>query len=340
MAIDYLDYLLLPMFFLLGAIISYEDVRYGKIKNKWIAIGAIWGAAVYLFFLLWLLAGPLMTNFYYTHIVNLPADAPRPVFTLRFSFLVRSLINSSIALLVGFLIWRAKGWAAGDAKLFFVFSLLIPIKYYWKSYLPIFPSFALLINIFIPLLLFLFFRSCLHFFLHFPRLGAAEILKRFKNFFANKKNLKTRAVMILGFLEIFLFLGLWQAKFGSFLPSGVSHYGMLAFPLLVIFSGPISKFLQKPLVARMIGVIFVLFLAAGLIFAPQLTWQILSRSLQMMIVFMIVLSLFRKLIDFYIESSEKEGEKVFLMAVWLFLGGVITLIFQESILSIILRFAA
>ena len=339
MAIDYLDYLLLPIFFLLGAIISYEDIRYGKIKNKWIAIGAIWGTAVYLFFLLWLLAGPFITNFYYTHIVNLPADAPRPVFTLHFSFLVRSLINSFIALLVGFLIWRGKGWAAGDAKLFFVFSLLIPTKYYWKSYFPIFPSFTLLINIFIPLLLFLFFRSCLYFFLHFPRLEAAEILKRFKNFFANKENLKTRAVMMLGFLEIFLFLGLWQAKFGSFLPSGVSHYGILAFPLLIIFSGPISKFLQKPLVAKTISVIFVLFLAAGLIFAPQLTWRILSQSLQMMIAFMIILSLFKKLIDFHVDGSEKERERVFQMAIWLFLGGVITLVFQESILSIILRFA-
>jgi len=340
MIFDYLDYFLLPVFFLLGAIISYEDIRYGKIKNKWIAVGAIWGLAVYLFFLFWLLIGPFITNFYYDNILNLTVGAPRPVFTVHFSFLLQSIVNGFAALAIGFLVWRAKGWAAGDAKLFFIFSLLIPIKYYWKSYLPIFPSFTLLINIFIPLLLFLFFRSCLHFFLHFPRLGTSEISQRFKNFFANKENLKTRGVMILGFLEIFLFLGLWQKKFGSFLPSGVSHYGMLAFPLLIIFSGPISRFIQKPLVAKIISVIFVLFLAGGLIFAPQLTWQILSQSLQMMIAFIIVLSLFRKLIDFYVDSSEKEGERAFPMAIWLFLGGIITLLFQGSVLSIILWFAA
>jgi len=53
-------------------------------------------------------------------------------------------------------------WSAGDAKLFFVFSLLIPISYYSKSYLPVFPSFALLVNIFIPILLFLIFASCFY----------------------------------------------------------------------------------------------------------------------------------------------------------------------------------
>jgi len=232
MIFDYLDYFLLPVFFLLGAIISYEDIRYGKIKNKWIAVGAIWGLAVYLFFLFWLLIGPFITNFYYDNILNLTVGAPRPVFTVHFSFLLQSIVNGFAALAIGFLVWRAKGWAAGDAKLFFIFSLLIPIKYYWKSYLPIFPSFTLLINIFIPLLLFLFFRSCLHFFLHFPRLGTSEISQRFKNFFANKENLKTRGVMILGFLEIFLFLGLWQKKFGSFLPSGVSHTGCWRSPCL------------------------------------------------------------------------------------------------------------
>jgi Flp pilus assembly protein protease CpaA len=337
MAVDYLDYLLLPVFFLLGTIVSYQDIRYGKIKNKWIVIGAIWSAAVYLFFFLWLVIGPFITDFYYIHIANLPTDAPHPLFTVHLSFLVKSLINGSIALLVGFLIWRTKGWAAGDAKLFFVFSLLIPIKYYWKSYLPVFPSFTLLINIFIPLLLFLFFRSCLHFFLNFPRLGWSKILKRFKNFLDNKNNLKMRIVMMLGFLEIFLFLGLGQAKLGSFLPAGVSHYGVITFPLLIIFSGPISRFLQKPLVGRAIAVIFVLFLAFGLIFEPQLTWLILFQSLQMMIIFMIVLGLFRKLIDFYVESPAKEEERVFQMAIWLFFGGIITLILQESVLSVILR---
>ncbi|MDI6605604.1 MAG: hypothetical protein QME65_00430, partial [Candidatus Omnitrophota bacterium] len=46
-------------------------------------------------------------------------------------------------------------WAAGDAKLFIVYTLLIPLDYYSKSYLPYFPSFTLLLNIFIPLFLFI-----------------------------------------------------------------------------------------------------------------------------------------------------------------------------------------
>jgi hypothetical protein len=44
--------------------------------------------------------------------------------------------------------WRWKVWSAGDAKLFALFSFLLPLKFYSNTYLSYFPSFALLLNIF------------------------------------------------------------------------------------------------------------------------------------------------------------------------------------------------
>ena len=140
-----LTYLLLPVFFFIGLVTAYEDIRRGKIRNKWIVLGAIWALSIYFFFLIW--------NFF---------QFGGPIGEISISFLWKSFLNGFTALCVAYLIWRFEGWSAGDAKLFFVFSLLIPISYYSKSYLPVFPSFALLVNIFIPILLFLIFASCFY----------------------------------------------------------------------------------------------------------------------------------------------------------------------------------
>ena len=187
-----LDYLLLPMLFLVGMATSYEDIKYGKIRNIWIILGFGWAVAIYaLFFARDLFLGS----------------------SVHLLFLAKSLLNGFIALFAGFLLWRAKKWAAGDAKLFFVFSLLLPVAYYRESYLPFFPSFALLINIFIPLLLFLFFRSCLHFlkFMRrdFGRIKPGDFFKKKEN---KKGDFKGKLEMIFGFLGIFLFFRLLQAQ--------------------------------------------------------------------------------------------------------------------------------
>ncbi|MBU2634963.1 hypothetical protein KJ841_00605, partial [Patescibacteria group bacterium] len=55
-----LDYLFLPLLFFIGLITSYQDFKEGKIKNKWIILGLIWGLGVYLLFLIF---GSL--SFYY-----------------------------------------------------------------------------------------------------------------------------------------------------------------------------------------------------------------------------------------------------------------------------------
>lgn len=133
-----LSALLLPVFFLVGIAASYEDARYGKIRNKWIILGIVWVLVVYFS----LFVFNLISHDYRSVTVFLPP-----------------LLNGLIALAAGFFIWRAGKWSAGDAKLFFVFSLLLPLEYYQNSYVPFFPSLVLLINILILLLLFLIFKS-------------------------------------------------------------------------------------------------------------------------------------------------------------------------------------
>lgn len=123
-------YFFLPGILLLGIITSYEDIKYGKIRNKWV-IGAIaYGLIVYVGLFMWdYFSG---THINYFHIAEVG-------------------LNTVIALLLGFLFWYFKIWTAGDGKLFFAFTLMIPLSAYTKFYVNYFPAFNLLINVFVPL---------------------------------------------------------------------------------------------------------------------------------------------------------------------------------------------
>lgn len=63
-------------------------------------------------------------------------------------WLARVLANGALAFLVGFGLWWGGLWAAGDAKLFAVLVLLIPLSTYRNAFWPFFPGYVLLFNTF------------------------------------------------------------------------------------------------------------------------------------------------------------------------------------------------
>ena len=139
----FLDILLLPVLITICFIVVYEDFKEGKIKNKWIKWGLLWGAGVYFSFFLFSLLHYFFPKFFSFNL-----------YFLSFSYLVKVLVNTLIASVLSFSFWYFKFWSAGDAKLFILVSFLFPLKYYWRSYLHWFPSFSLLINIFLPAFVF------------------------------------------------------------------------------------------------------------------------------------------------------------------------------------------
>ncbi len=96
-----LVYWLLPMIVFLGIVTSYEDIKFGKIRNKWVAIGLGYG---------------ILVNLILFFLNKVSAD-----------YMIKFSANAMAALAVGFAIWLLNLWTAGDAKLFFAFSTLIPI---------------------------------------------------------------------------------------------------------------------------------------------------------------------------------------------------------------------
>jgi len=129
-----LIYWLLPMILLLGVITSYEDIKYGKIRNKWIFLALIYAFIVYhiLFF---------FHNVYFLTVNN-------------FYILIA---NGILSIVVGAILWRLGMWTAADAKLFFAFMILLPpalsfgrVNFYFFDYL---------VNTFIPLGIYLVFST-------------------------------------------------------------------------------------------------------------------------------------------------------------------------------------
>lgn len=103
-----------------GSIISYEDIKIHKIRNKYILLLLFFAFAI--------------------NIKNLFVGP---------AYFLSMLTNIIIAFLAGFLLWHFHFWTAGDAKLYLAFSALIPLSVYTYRHIIIFPAFDLMINTFI-----------------------------------------------------------------------------------------------------------------------------------------------------------------------------------------------
>lgn len=153
-------FFLIPLV-LIGLVTSYEDIKTGKIRNRWIYLGLVWGLGVLLIM-------------FVLNIFN-------PSWGISFKSGLDIFLNFISASLISFFIWKFNGWAAGDAKLFMVYALLVPSSFYQNSYLPIFPSFVLLVNIFFLVLLFIIVRQAVDF------LGNIKFSGSGNNFFQKMK---------------------------------------------------------------------------------------------------------------------------------------------------------
>jgi len=124
---DLIEISFLALIILLGIITSYGDVKFGKIRNKWIIIfGAV---GIFLNLIIFL-------NLYIVGVLNLP-------------YIFEFFSNLALAFLIGFLFYYFDIWSAGDGKLFGVFAILIPLSIYSVGYINFFPSLIFLINIFL-----------------------------------------------------------------------------------------------------------------------------------------------------------------------------------------------
>ena len=313
------DYLFLPVLFFIGLIISYQDFKEGKIRNKWIILGLVWSLGIYILFLVWALLAPYLSQIYSREFT----------FVLP-SYILKVFINSAIALVVGYLFWYFDLWSAGDAKLFFVFSLLLPLKYYWRTTLPYFPSFTLLINIFIPILLFLIGQDLFRLFKKiFPLKNISQIIKN--NFLKLRKQLKTNYYIysktIFGFFLIFMGFRIIRLELSNWL-NQYSWWSVAIVLLLVLVRQSLKKVFQKKWFLILFCLVIIFYLGIGYFFYAQGILTKLNFLIKGSLFFMIIFALVLVLV-----SRIEEGQKKHLpFAIWVLIGTLITMALKGSLI--------
>jgi len=192
----------LPMIIFLGAVTTYEDIKHGKIRNKWILIALAYAIIVNIALVVYLNYG-----------IN---QSPRIEYFIELS------ISFTISLMVGFLMWWINLWTAGDAKLFAAFAALVPLSVYRFGHIPFFSSSNILINTFVPFFvvytLFMLYRTTWRQKLHY-------MLKSFE-----PRQLVT--------LALFLFAFMWPIKllFNMFsVPANLFTTVAVLFLVLAVF---------------------------------------------------------------------------------------------------------
>ena len=302
-----INYFLVSTALFIGILTAYEDIKFGKIRNKWILVGLFIGMGTHL---------SLMNN----------------IFSV--DYVLKVYLNAGIALLLGYLIWRFNGWSAGDAKLFFIFSLLLPLKFYWRSWLPIFPSLVILINTFVPLLIFIFGRSVfgavrgIFLFLRQNELEARS-KEGISNLFQRiKKNYRRYLGTAARFFLAFVVFQLVRLEGGSFMSRFA--WGQAGLLGLMVFLGIAASRAfknKKSLIAVAVAIAFYLLLRQ-IFYSKSLLLDIVLTA-KGSILYLTGLGLLFWLFSFYERVGKSKGLH---FAWWLFLGLILTMAINGSVL--------
>jgi len=314
----------LPVIFFIGLVTSYEDIKYGKIRNKWIILGLGWGAVVFLLCFIWYFIASPVSELYYSKVMHLPVDSFLPVYTFNLSFLLKSLVNFLTAAATGFALWRFNSWAAGDAKLFLVYSLLIPLFHYQQSYLPIFPSFILLVNIFciflayLSISIFLYLLTSVYKKLRYYLATSFNSLEkkqeqkfsRSLSWLAIRTRVKNLAIVLVLPVFIMLLSGFFQEPVKQYFFIDLIAWQPFIFATLIIFNKIMTG------VAKRRWLVWLFFLASlsictyGLMINYSEALIKIYMVIKSMFVFMALFALFQGLISFYFKKNQHQEIKI------------------------------
>jgi Flp pilus assembly protein protease CpaA len=263
---------LIPLF-ILGIYSSYTDIKSGKIFNKAIFITLVY--IILLYFFLFYFSGERA--------------------------LVLSLItNGAKVFFISCVLWYFNLWSGGDAKLFTIFSFLIPLEFYSRSYLHYLPSFNLFVNLFIPLLFFLIINM---FFVSGVDLWKKrnEIIKKKK--FSYKKIIQDVLVLYFNFLFFFIIFQIIFSVFQNMIIplNDVFRNPFFIFILLLLFMFFSKRLKEK----KAFKIVFNVIIFGYLIFNILTNnYEKLVGTLKTTLFFMIFVGVTRVILNNYIQRKE------------------------------------
>ena len=245
----------------IGFICSFTDLKEKKIYNKVLLFGLILGTIAFLYFIFNNWNGP---------------------------YFISMIVNLIISILIAYSLWFFRCWSAGDAKLFSLFSFLLPLSFYSNSNYPFFPSFNILINLFIPVIIYLLILSLVN------------IIQKKKFDFENFSN-QFVSFFKVSFIYLFLFI-IISKFFQGFLNENYFFFQILYFIFIFISIKYINKFLSEHFKLNYLFIFLVLGYCFYLSFAGG--EELLKVVLGRVYLFLGIIFLFRVFINNYIDSEE------------------------------------
>ena len=271
------DLLFLVPLFTVGIISTFNDIRYGKIKNLWIGIGLIFTLIVY-------------AAFFIIAIIELPEKH-------NLKYMIDMIVNGLIAGGVSFFMWKSNLWGAGDAKLITLFSFLLPLKFYSNSYVDFFPAFNIFINTFILIIVFILLEYFLFILKNHNR------FKKISFSFIKKENLLGLLNMFLIYLVIFISIRLLINHMESSLVNYFSPSNFAAIMLLLfVVNRFLFKFLLKNKIIMTMIIAYVIFYITYLMINGQTS--ILLYTLKTALIYMISIRILITLLNQYLSDKE------------------------------------
>jgi hypothetical protein len=284
------------LFVALGLVVSYEDWSQRRVRNRWIVLGLLAGAAG-LAYLLW------NSILGHQHI-RLGRFGE---YYLPWRYYLKMLIHMGLSFAAAFTMWRLSIWPAGDAKLYTLFAFLAALI---DSNLPGYPLLLfmlLLVNIFVPVGMLFAAETVGHVLLRAPELwrsdwrvwlkGKAEVVEiRLRETWPYRYQYLT---MVVNLYALFYLTATGQ-RYSSRLAWGAFGNVML-FLLMFVAWGKIMMVLRD----RRVGYAAVAALAAAMGWGAYFRgWDILAiivSALKMTANFGVFLSVARLVFHWYIE---------------------------------------
>ncbi len=273
------DILFLIPLFVFGIAASWFDIKKGIIPNKLIVTGFVWGLSFYgALFLLKSLAGS----------------------DVLYMGVLWKIIDTVIAVLVGYFLWGLNFWSAGDGKLFGLYAFLMPLTFYSESYIDYFPSFNLLINLFVPLLFIILIKTILAAVRRRNDIKKIVARREFWSFGNLEKYFKKIVNFLFTIAMAMIIINFIQLFFREVLL--VEMNGFVVLGLLVLIMHFYGKLIQKVswlyyLKYIIVGIFFSVFLF-------QQEYLMILIFLKMILAFALLVGLLKEILLFYIRNEE------------------------------------
>jgi len=281
---------------LLGLITSYEDLKDGKVRNKWLLVFS--GFCALLLIVEW--------------IGGHKPDFKNEVFYIS--------INSLCAFLTGYAVWKARIWPPGDAKLYAAYAFIIPLEFYEKGYLPYFPAFALIINIFIVALVYMLLHLSIillssTYAMEVPlskRLGLrlGEALGKWPEYFW----------AIAGVMPIFFFFQI-VGKFVTAYVQGFGRYYVVLYYIFLLYIFPRALRLTSGKARYLLAILAAAFLLLSIscdvfVFGKPLFAAAVNakNAIESYMIMFIVYAAGRRIFSEYLKGTEENVVKVFYLS--------------------------